>query len=133
MRLLSRFARLYDRFRFAVWAGSVLCSASVPLLSYAGSALGVLRRRMSMLSDDPEGASDVHVPDPLSWIGSAGWPQTVSRWVFAAGCIVLVLAVAGLVCSRLAGTRFSGVDGESAERERRDREGDEDEPVDVYD
>lgn len=132
MRLLRRFGRLYDGLGFLAWVVPALLGVVAPVLSYAGSALTVLRRRMSMLSDDPEGASDVAVPDPLEWLCSAGWLQGAVRWLLVAGCIVLVLAAAGMVCSRLFAGGVSGVDGDAEERELRDRETDADEPVDVY-
>ena len=114
-----------------MWAIPTLLGFAAPLLAYAGDALATLKKHLSLMEDNPEGARDITVPNPLEWLTMPGWLPTLTRILLIGGTLLLLATLGGMICARLFGD-MTGVDGQTAEREQRDRETDDDEYHDVY-
>ena len=71
MKVLYKLERMYDRLRYLTWLIPTLSTIGLPLLSYGASLLAMFKSKQDMMTDNPEGAREVTLPNPIEYLQSA--------------------------------------------------------------
>lgn len=136
MRIINSIARIYNRYRAVMWAGSLITSVGAPLLSYGMYALNTAKYNHSIQDDNPELAAENTPLDPIRFLKDSvdfGVAGNIARYTLIAGIIlVIIFATFAVISNIVKRTTVSGKDEQLEHEENAARNMDEDTDVDDY-
>ena len=123
MKFLYKLGRMYDRLRYLTWLIPTLSTIGLPLMAYGASLLSMFKSKQDMMTDNPEGAREVTLPNPIEYLQSAqGVLPMLTRILVGAGIVLLLVAILAKIGSVLSATKISGLDKETQQQEADDRQ-----------